>query len=106
MIRLHHKRRGAIRTRTALLPLVGKNISLSDDGYAISAHEGVCHTPLGPFSKVDFSIIKRAPTPKGTHVFGKLSAKLFQSRPFWHRRYYIPLAVEVYSEHGNRPRGV
>ena len=44
------------------------------------------HTPLGRFSKLDCSKNNVVPVPSDTYyVFGKLSARSFQRRPFWHR---------------------
>ena len=44
-------------------------------------YDGVYHTPLARFSKRFCSTTKRS-TDTERHVFGKLSARFFQSRPF------------------------
>ena len=51
-----------------------------------TVYAGVYHTPLGRFSKVDSSTTNMLPNTE-RHVSGKLSARCFQRRPFWHRHY-------------------
>ena len=68
-------------------------------------YTSVYHNITPPWSGVPSSIARQ---PSGCHhgtiphVFGTLSARCFQRRPFWHRHY---CSNGGDFEHGSRPRG-
>ena len=72
--------------------------------HGVARRDGVCHTPLGQFSKLDCSTTKRVPILNDTYVFGKLSARIFPTPTV-----LAPTLIRLWRdiEHGKyRPRGV
>ena len=63
------------------------------------------HTPLVRFSKLDCSTTKRVPIPNDAYVFGKLSARCFQRRAFWHQHHSDCCGDTEYRPWKIRPRG-
>ena len=102
---------------TELVPLFSKCFSHPIQSYLLSSspfflllppsyriHDGVYHTPLGRLSTLDCSKTKRGANTE-RYVFGKLSARWFQHRFFWHRHSSNIPTVGI-STMENRPRGV